>query len=111
YLWFYARAIWDNTFNLPLCALAFASAMSFLCRGRPWTLFLALGSCVAMVLTHLMALAFVVPVSLFLLLRARSRLRQLWWQLMLLGGAGLALSLPYLSVLRRSIEGEGETPP
>jgi len=111
YLWFYARAIWDNTFNLPLCALAFASGVSFLARGRPWTLFLALGSCVAMVLTHLMALAFVVPVSLFLLLRARSRLRQLWWQLMLLGGAGLALSLPYLSVLRRSIEGEGETPP
>src|SRR5690349_16641222 len=79
YLWFYARAIWDNTFNLPLCALAFASGVSFLARGRSWTLFLALGSCVAMVLTHLMALAFVVPVSLFLLARGRNQLRRLWW--------------------------------
>ena len=111
YLWFYARALWDNTFNLPLCALAFASAMSFLCRGRPWTLFLALGCCVAMVLTHLMALAFVVPVTLYLGVRARTRLRQLWWQLALLGGAGLAVSFPYLSVLRASVAGEGGTPP
>ena len=111
YLWFYARALWDNTFNLPLCALAFASGVSFLARGRPWTLFLALGSCLAMVLTHLMALAFVVPVTLYLLARARTRLRQLWWQLALLGVAGVTLSLPYLSVLRASVSGEGGTPP
>ena len=111
YLWFYARAIWDNTFNLPLCALAFASGVSFLVRGRSWTLLLALGCCVAMVLTHLMALAFVVPLTLYLLLRARSRLRELWWQLGLLGGAAVAISFPYLSFLRRSVSGEGGTPP
>jgi len=58
YLWFYARAIWDNTFNLPLSALAFASAVSFLARGRAWTLLLSLACCLAMMLTHLMAVAF-----------------------------------------------------
>jgi hypothetical protein len=111
YLWFYARAIWDNTFNLPLCALAFASGVSFLARGRPWTLLLALGCCLAMVLTHLMALAFVGPLTLWLLFRARTRLRQLWWQLGLLGGAGVALSFPYLAVLRASVGTEAGTPP
>ena len=111
YLWFYARAIWDNTFNLPLCALAFASAVSFLARARPWTLLLALGCCLAMVLTHLMALAFVVPLVAYLGVRAGARLRQLWWQLVLLAGAGLALSFPYLSVLRRSVSSEGATRP
>ena len=54
YLWFYARAIWDNTFNIPLSALAFASAVSFLARGRAWTLLLSLACCLAMLLTHLM---------------------------------------------------------
>ncbi|HET9158550.1 MAG TPA: hypothetical protein VFN91_17875 [Myxococcaceae bacterium] len=111
YLWFYARALWDNTFNLPLCALAFASGVSFLARARSWTLLLALGCCVAMLLTHLMALALVVPLTLYLLVRARARLRQLWWQLTLLAGAGLALSFPYLSVLRRSVSEESGTPP
>jgi len=102
YLWFYARALWDNSFNLPLCALAFASAMSFLARGRPWTLLLALACCVAMLLTHLMALAFVVPVGGYLLLRGWAQLRRAWWQLLGLAAAALVVSWPYLSFLRRS---------
>ena len=107
YLWFYARAIWDNSFNIPLCALSFASAVSFLARGRPWTLVLSLACCVAMVLTHLMV----------------ARLRRPRWRgsccsgrLRACGPAGgscvlfaagaAAASLPYLSFLRRSVASE-----
>jgi len=106
YLWFYARAIWDNSFNLPLSALAFASAVSFLARGRAWTLLLSLACCLAMMLTHLMAVAFVIPVTAFLLFRARRELRRLFWRLVLLAGAGAAVAFPYLSSLRRSASGE-----
>ncbi|MGZ3446095.1 MAG: hypothetical protein ACXWLG_11770 [Myxococcaceae bacterium] len=102
YLWFYGRAIWDNSFNIPLCALSFASAVSFLARGRPWTLVLSLACCVGMALTHLMALAFVVPVAGFLLVRAIPRLRSCWWQLLLFAAGATALSFPYLSFLQRS---------
>jgi hypothetical protein len=107
YLWFYARAIWDNTFNIPLSALAFASAVSFLARGRAWTLLLSLACCVAMMLTHLMAVAFVIPVTAFLLFRARHALRRLFWRLVLLAGAGAAVAFPYFSALRRSAPAEG----
>jgi hypothetical protein len=107
YLWFYARAIWDNTFNIPLSALAFASAVSFLARRRAWTLLLSLACCVAMMLTHLMAVAFVIPVAAFLLFRARHELRRLLWRLILLAGVGAAVAFPYFSALRRSASAEG----
>jgi len=107
YLWFYARAIWDNTFNIPLSALAFASAVSFLARGRAWTLLLSLACCLAMLLTHLMAVAFVIPVTAFLLFRARNELRRLFWRLALLAAAGVAVAFPYFTALRRSASGEG----
>ncbi len=107
YLWFYARAIWDNTFNIPLSALAFASAVSFLARGRPWTLLVSLACCLAMMLTHLMAVAFVIPVTAFLLYRARNELRRLFWRLVLLAAAGVAVAFPYFTALRRSASGEG----
>ena len=103
YLWFYGRMIWDNSFNIPLCALSFASAVSFLCRGRAWTLVLSLACCVAMVLTHLMALAFVIPVAGLVLLRADPRMRVLWWQLLLFLTAAALVGAPYLSFLRRSV--------
>jgi hypothetical protein len=99
YFWFYARAIWDNTFNIPLGALAFASAVSFLARGRPWTLMLSLVCCLAMLLTHLMAVAFVVPVTALLLVRARRQLRRLFWRLTLLAAAAVAISFQYLDSL------------
>ena len=107
YLWFYARAIWDNTLNIPLSALAFASAVSFLARGRAWTLLLSLACCMAMMLTHLMAMAFVIPVTAFLLFRARNELRRLFWRLALLAAAGAAVAFPYLGALRRSASSEG----
>src|SRR4029450_153638 len=107
YLWFYARAIWDNTFNIPLSALAFASAVSFLARGRPWMLLVSLASCLAMMLPHLMAVAFVTPVTAFLLYRARNELRRLFWRLVLLAAAGVAVAFPYFTALRRSASGEG----
>jgi hypothetical protein len=103
YLWFYGRAIWDVTFSIPLCAVAFASAVSFLARGRVWTLFLSLACCVALGLTHLMSVAFVVPLAGFLLLRSRGRLRALWWQLLLLAIGAVIVSFPYLAFLRRSV--------
>ncbi|HZJ53352.1 MAG TPA: hypothetical protein VFD38_04375 [Myxococcaceae bacterium] len=106
YLWFYARAIWDNTFNLPLCALAFASGVSFLARGRPWTLLLSLACCLGMVLTHLMSVAFVLPLGGFLLFRARRAMRRLFWRLALLAAAAAAVSFPYLRSLRRAASGE-----
>ncbi len=73
HLWFYARVVWDNSFNIPLSAVALAAFASYL-QGPSRRAAAALSfSLVAMLLTHLMSLALVVPCAVVLVaLRGRA---------------------------------------
>lgn len=75
YFWFYARAVWDNTFMLPLGALAVAGYAAFLTTRSPTGLRVTLAALVALPLVHLMSLSLVVPVALHLMTVHR---RALW---------------------------------
>ncbi len=75
YLWAYSRQLWDNSFTIPLAALAMAAYAAFLEHRRTWTLAVALACIIALPLVHLMALAMSVPLLLHLLILQR---RSLW---------------------------------
>ena len=90
YLWFYERLIWDNTFNLPITAFAFASYATFLRTRSRTALSLTPVLLVASTLVHLMSLAFVVPMALHLLVLER---RALWKSAWSAGVPAVALLL------------------
>ena len=68
YFWFYARAIWDNTFMLPLAACASAGYAAFLARQSSAGLRLAVAAMLAIPLVHLMGLSLVIPLAAHLVL-------------------------------------------
>lgn len=77
YLWLFSRALWDNTFCIPLSALLLASYAD--CRERPraWSLAVSAFCMGGMMLTHMMSLPIVAAVCLHMLLRRRIPLRTL----------------------------------
>src|SRR5205814_6967687 len=48
FLWLYSRILWDNTFAIPVGALALAAYASFLATGRGRSLLLAVGCLLAL---------------------------------------------------------------
>jgi hypothetical protein len=54
YLWFYSRLLWDNSFLIPLSALALAAYTSFSAERAAWKLWLTGLLAALMVQTHLM---------------------------------------------------------
>jgi hypothetical protein len=99
WLWDYARGLWDNTFAVPLCALALAAYLDFLARPRRWTWLLVVACLAALPLVHLMSLAFVVPVALHAsLTRPRTMARLAPVTLAVVGAFGWA-AWPYLHSL------------
>lgn len=75
YLWLYARALWDNTFLIPLGALSIGAYVAFLADRRTGLLLCALTSALLMVLIHPMSLAVVLPMALHACIFAR---REIW---------------------------------
>jgi hypothetical protein len=108
HLWFQARQLWDNPFNIPVCALALAAYVCFLANRSPLALALAISGMAIAPLIHLMALAFVVPVALHMLVFER---RALWRNAPLLLPVPIvlyALSWRYLRALFTSLHGSAE---
>lgn len=62
YLWFYARGLWDNTWPIPLGALALGFVAEWRETRRPVWLALVLVCLWAMLLVHLMAISLAAPV-------------------------------------------------
>lgn len=75
YFWFYARALWDNTFLLPLSALAIAGYAAHLERKSVVGLHLSVACLLLIPLTHLMGLALIVPLGAHMVL---TRWRSIW---------------------------------
>ena len=99
HLWFYARVVWDNTFNIPLSALAMAAFVRLLEGPSRRTAALLSFCMVAMLLTHLMSLALVAAVVAVL---AALRGREMWSQRLALAAGALPLvvaGLPYWAYL------------
>jgi hypothetical protein len=75
YFWFYARVLWDNTFLLPLGALAIAGYAAHLEHESSLGLRVAVTSMLLIPLVHLMGLALILPLGAHLVL---VRGRSLW---------------------------------
>lgn len=64
YLWVYGRDLWDNSMLIPLTALAFGLYLGFVATNRLVLLALAGVLCTFCLLTHLMALPFVIAIGM-----------------------------------------------
>lgn len=74
YLWLYSRALWDNTFLIPLAALSVGAYVAFLDDRRTGLLLCALTSALLMTLIHPMSLAVVLPMALHAAIVARAEI-------------------------------------
>lgn len=91
FLWFYSRQLWDNSFNVPLCALATAAYVDFLNRRRAWALLLAIACCPLMLMVHPMAAAFVAALGMHMLIFQRQALWLNRWRVAAVVILGLVL--------------------
>jgi hypothetical protein len=99
FLWLYGRGLWDNTFGIPLSALALASHVAFVANDKSRHLILTLALCTCLLLVHLMSLALIIPIGLHLLIvRGRHLLRHKW-ALSLTLLASVLSAWPYLQYL------------
>lgn len=99
YFWLYARVLWDNTFLLPLGALALAGYAAHLEWRSSAGLRIAVASMLLIPLVHLMGLALIVPLGAHMLL---ARWRSLWAHkasIIAIAGAVLWLAFPYWQYL------------
>jgi hypothetical protein len=105
WLWIYGRTVWDNSFSIPLAAIALGSdAMFRRYRSRKW-LNLTFAMLVIMPFIHLMALAFAAPFAIHLLITTRRILagsKSNWLIPALLVSAIVASQCQYLWILLRS---------
>jgi len=99
YLWIYSREIWDNTFCLPLGALALGGYAQFLSRPSRWALVLAALAGAALLLVHLMSVALLAALLLHALFLARPKLWSYRWTLLALAVAAAVICGPYLLLL------------
>ena len=99
YLWFYSRQLWDNSFCIPLSALAFASYLAFTARPRAWVLVVTALSLTFMFLTHLMSLAVILPILGHFVWVHRKWIVRRWWVAGLLAAGAFLLSWGYISYL------------
>ncbi|MGN6724609.1 MAG: hypothetical protein ACTHLZ_01705 [Tepidisphaeraceae bacterium] len=114
YLLLYARQLWDNTFNIPLAALAAAAALQVVVRRSLWPLPLLIGILGCMLLIHPMALAMAGGIAVLLAgwgwpaVKGRSTRARLLLaaSVLLVLAAGWGVTGPYRSVLA-----SGSVPP
>ncbi len=109
YLWFYSRQLWDNNFCIPLSSLAFASYLAFTKRPRVGVLGAVFLSWTFLFLTHLMALAVIVPMGIHFILVHRKWIARRWWVALLFAAGAAALSSGYLSYLAGAAVRPGPT--
>jgi hypothetical protein len=78
YFWFYSRLLWDNSFLIPLSALALAAYVSFSQAPAAWKLWLVGALAALMLQTHLMCAPLLAAIALHLLWRHRAWAREHW---------------------------------
>ena len=99
WLWLYSRQLWDNSFCIPLSALALAAYGDFLGRRRAWTLAVAGACAIFAVLVHLMALALMAPMLVHLVAFEYRQVWRLKWLIVAMVVVSAAFSMPYIKYL------------
>jgi hypothetical protein len=101
YFWYYARHLWDNSFGIPLSAVAVAAYASFLDRRSALSIAVVIGCIWALVFTHLMALALIIPLGLHMLAFARRSLWHSKWVVVAVSVIAVLAGFPYCRYLVR----------
>ncbi len=101
-IWYQERLLWDNTFNLPLCALAVAAYVRFLAGRARAALAVAVALALVALFVHPMALAVAVPLALHMLLFERRALAREARVVFAFPALFMAASIPYLGAVLRS---------
>jgi hypothetical protein len=78
-VWFQTRQLWDNTFNIPICAIALAAYVHFLAHRSRSGLAVAVAGLAMAPFVHPMAFAFVIPVALHIIIFERRALVENIW--------------------------------
>lgn len=78
YFWFYSRLLWDNSFLIPLSALAVAAYVSFSQAPAAWKLWLVGALAALMLQTHLMCAPLLAALALHVVWRHRAWARAHW---------------------------------
>jgi hypothetical protein len=99
YVWIYARELWDNTFCIPLGALAVGAYARFLARPTRVGLVTTLVAVTALPLIHLQTLSLVVPLGAHALYFARRGLWRYRWTLLACLVVGGLAATPYALIL------------
>jgi hypothetical protein len=95
WMWIYSRQLWDNSFCIPLSAIAFAAYADFLNSPRRWTLLLTIFSCWALALVHLSAVALIAPIAAHLVLLQYEAIWKFKWSALALIFVLLLAADPY----------------
>lgn len=99
YLWFYARLLWDNSFLIPLSALAIASYAALLARPHRFALAAFVLSLGSLPLVHLMCVALVVPIAIHFAATQWRTLRRFSITFAAAAAAWVAMAWSYLGYL------------
>jgi Dolichyl-phosphate-mannose-protein mannosyltransferase len=99
WLWQFNRMLWDNTFCIPLAAIAVAGYADFLATRRRWGVILAATSIASMTLVHLMSLALVGGMIFHFAVFDRRSLVRFRWQLTVIGILWACVFIPYLKAM------------
>jgi hypothetical protein len=103
-LWFFCRQLWDNTFCIPLSALALGTFVQFLKTPSRRALAACFGLLLAALFVHVMALALVIPIASYLLTARRKQVWQNWWIIAIELMVACAIAIPWF---RTMFEGQG----
>jgi hypothetical protein len=110
YLWLYARLIWDNSFLIPLSALAVGSYARALARPSRAMVFVAVCATLLLPLIHLMSLALVLALGAHAIVFARPTFWRYRWTALASAIAVLAMAAPYLRIVAATRTGGGFHP-
>jgi hypothetical protein len=102
YVWFYSRDLWDNSWEIPLSAVALSSYLGFCCRPNRRDMLLTLVPLTLGFLTHLMMVAPLLGIAVHFLLFHRTWGRRHAGFLLLVGAACGAVASSYLGYLLRN---------
>ena len=99
YLWYYSRALWDNSFCIPVAALAFAAYVAFLEHETLSSFALVIASLWVLTLIHLMSVALTLPIALHMIIARRGALWRYKWATIAVSAVAVAAAYPYWSNL------------
>jgi hypothetical protein len=109
WLFFYSRHLWDNSFCIPLSAVAVAAYGDFLATGRGRSICLAIFAALLLPLTHLMSLALLLALAYHMILYARQKLKPFRWSILAIFAIVQLIAWRYWIVLHQTYEGGAES--